>query len=195
MAKKERSERIRRRVTCELLLGGRAYRGIVLDLSATGIFVQTEATPAPGACVRVRFHRQDRQELEVEATVARRQAVPRELASVARSGLGLRVERPPAAYFELLGVEGVTVDRGASAGVPPLPPASASGRAPAAAAAQPAATVPAPDLRRAFRVRAKQTSGPRSRTLEVRAVSKDEARQRALADLGAGWEILTVEAA
>src|SRR5262245_23298186 len=101
---KPRAERVKRRVTCELLVDGRSYRGIVLDLSATGVFVQTEATPPPGVRLRLRFHAPDRTEFEVEASVARRQVVPPQLASVVRGGLGLRVARPPEAYFQLIGM-------------------------------------------------------------------------------------------
>ena len=73
---KRRAERIRRRVTCELQLGGRSYRGIVLDLSETGVFVQTEATPPPGARLRIKLHAAGGIEFEVDATVARRQVAP-----------------------------------------------------------------------------------------------------------------------
>jgi hypothetical protein len=191
---KRRAERIKRRVTCELLLDGRSYRGIVLDLSATGVFVQTEATPAPGARLRLRFHTPDRREFEVDVSVARRQVVPAQLASVVRGGLGLRVERPPEAYFQLIGMEGVTEERAHGPGmatqiVQNQPAASA--KAPAAEAPKPA---PAPALPE-YRVRVKQTDGPRSRTLKLGATSPDDARKRALAELGRGWEVLSVEAA
>jgi len=73
MKTERRSDRIKRRVTCELLVDGRRYRGIVLDLSETGVFVQTEATPTPGAPLRLRFHAADGTAFEVEASVARRQ--------------------------------------------------------------------------------------------------------------------------
>jgi hypothetical protein len=203
MAKK-RAERIRRRVTCELLLDGRSYRGIVLDLSETGVFVQTEATPQPGARLTVRFHAPGGVEIEVAASVARRKVAPRELAGVVRGGLGLRIERPPASYFELIGSADAeaaarsTATAGPRAGMgagsrvaPPVPRAPRSDEA-----AGPARPVPpAVDTRPEFRVRVKQSAGPRSRTLKVRAASSDEARRSAMQELGAGWEILSVEAA
>jgi len=188
------SERIKRRITCELVSEGRRYRGIVLDLSETGVFVQTEATPAPGSRLRLSFHAGDGTGFDVEASVARRQVAPPQLATVVRGGLGLRVHAPPPAYFELMRMSGSAAAAAASGagGSPAAPrapsPAGAPGRAPAAA---PAAPEPPPGD--PFRVRVKQSSGPRSRTVEVRAKSPDEAARRALAELGSGWEVLRVE--
>jgi hypothetical protein len=199
------AERIRRRVTCELTVGGRSHRGIVVDISETGVFVQTEATPPPGVRLKVKFHAPDGSEFEVDACVARRQVAPPQLAGVVRGGLGIRVERPPEAYFKLLGLDEAAAANAARApqgkrasqalrgvGAPP----STRGTEPKAAAAP--ATAPAPpaeDTRPEFRVRVKQTDGPRSRSLKVRAADPDEARKNALKELGRGWEILSVEAA
>jgi hypothetical protein len=185
---KQRAERIRRRITCELQLDGRNYRGIVLDLSETGVFVQTEATPPPGTRLRIKLRASGGVEFEVEASVARRQVAPPQLASVVRGGLGLRVEEPPPAYFKLIGVEPPKAGgrgRGGSS--------AAAGPAPQAPAAPPAP--PPEDTRVEFRVRVKQSDGPRSRTLKVKAGSPSEARRNALAELGRGWEILSIEAA
>ncbi len=188
---KQRAQRIKRRVTCELALGGRAYRGIVLDLSETGVFVQTEATPGPRESVRIKFHAPDGSEFEVDASVARRQVAPPQLSTVVRGGLGLRVEHPPEAYFRLIGfaaAEAARKERRAAA------PGTRRPSAPATAAAAPAAPPPPPP-EHAFRVRVKQSDGPRSRSFTVRAPTKDEARKRAQAELGRGWEILSIEAA
>lgn len=217
MKSDRRSVRIKRRTTCELAVDGRRYRGIVLDLSETGLFVQTEATPTPGAPLQLRFHAGDGSSFEVEASVARRQVAPPQLAGVVRGGLGLRVHTPPPAYFELLGQDetqaanrsearaAAAARRAASPGpaVGAAAPSSPgrpvarttvrSGMRPAPAPAPPAPP-PAP-VGDPFRVRVKQCTGPRSRTLEVRARSAEEAAKRALADLGRGWEVLRVEPA
>ena len=37
----KRSKRVKRRITCELVIEGKRYSGIMLDVSATGMFVQT----------------------------------------------------------------------------------------------------------------------------------------------------------
>jgi hypothetical protein len=186
---KKRAERIRRRVTCELQLDGRSYRGIVLDLSETGVFVQTEATPPPGTRLRIKLHASGGIEFEVDASVARRQVAPPQLASVVRGGLGLRVEEPPPAYFKLIGMEPPKGGGRARAGS-----GTAAGPAPQAPAPAPPPP-PVEDTRVEFRVRVKQSDGPRSRTLKVKAGSPSEARRNALAELGRGWEILSIEAA
>jgi hypothetical protein len=45
---RRRAERIKQRLTCELIIGDRRHPGIVLDISETGIFMQTSASPPPG---------------------------------------------------------------------------------------------------------------------------------------------------
>jgi hypothetical protein len=220
MKSDRRSVRIKRRTTCELAVDGRRYRGIVLDLSETGLFVQTEATPTPGAPLQLRFHAGDGTSFEVEASVARRQVAPPQLAGVVRGGLGLRVHTPPPAYFELLGQDEAQATHrsearaAAAARRAASPPPAAGTAAPAAqrsvarttvrsvmrqAPPAPApAAVPAPPAAPVgdpFRVRVKQCDGPRSRTVEVRASTAEDAAKRALADLGRGWEVLRVERA
>ena len=202
-----RAARIKRRITCEFEVDGRRYRGIVLDLSETGLFVQTEASPGPGARLRLRFHANaDAAAFEVEGSVARRQVAPPQLAGVVRGGLGLRVHGPPAAYFELLGqsveeaaqagaraavaARGVAPGRASAGGSP----ATSGGRAaPSATAAPKPVAPPEPPPGDPFRVRIKQSDGPRSRTLAVRAKTPEDAAKKALADAGRGWEVLRVE--
>ena len=77
-------ERLKQRLTCELVMGDRRHPGIVLDVSPTGLFVQTSASPPPGERVRVKLRCPGRAEVEVVASVARRYVVPRRLVSVAQ---------------------------------------------------------------------------------------------------------------
>ncbi len=44
-----------------------------------------------------------------------------------------------------------------------------------------------------YRVRAKQSGGPRSRSLIVRATSREHAEAQALEELGADWKVVDVE--
>jgi hypothetical protein len=192
---KRRAQRIRRRITCDFVHDGQSHRGIVLDLSETGIFVQTVAAAALGDVLRVRLRAAGAEEIEFDAVVARRVSVPPQLTSVARGGLGLRVRRPPAAYFLLLGMDpGQAAMQGAPAatGVEEPPPRS-TGSVPPPGPSPPAGRAPAA-AKFAFRVRVKQCAGPRSRSLEVQADSEQDARWQACAVLGSGWEILSVEA-
>jgi hypothetical protein len=166
-------ERLKQRLTCELVMGDRRHPGIVLDVSPTGLFVQTSASPPPGERVRLKLRRSGGAEIEVEASVARRYVVPRRLVSVARGGVGLRIESAFDEYLQLVRSALRTEEE-----PPPEATASAS---------------PQSSEGSAYRVRAKQTSGPRSRSLQVTAASEEEAKQMASAKLDEGWEILTVD--
>ena len=48
MGSGSRAKRTKKRLACTLLIEGNRLAGIVLDLSATGFFVQTSANPKPG---------------------------------------------------------------------------------------------------------------------------------------------------
>jgi Tfp pilus assembly protein PilZ len=158
---------------------GRSQRAIVLDLSETGLFVQTGTRLPPGSEVEVLVRLAESVEpVRLRAQVARNKQVPPQLTSVARGGVGLRIlDAPPAYYQQIDALDG-----------------SGKKRSPADAAPAPTPTpAPAPAKLR-FRVRVKQNDGPRSRSLEIVAASADEARARALADVGSGWEAVAAEA-
>jgi hypothetical protein len=165
---RRKGERLRRRVTCEIESAGSRHRGIVLDVSPRGLFVQTDATPPLDGTVRLRL-RVDGEVLDLEARVARKRVVPRQLASVTAGGLGFRIDSAPEQYFRLFGNQ--------------LRPT---------VAAEPAVEPPPADDDCVFRVRVKQVRGPRSRSLLVAAPTEAEARGRATADLGEGWSVLEV---
>ena len=200
MKSDRRSTRIKRRLTCELAVDGRRYRGIVLDLSETGVFVQTEATPTPGAPLRLRFHAADGIAIEVEASVARRQVAPRAARGVVRGGLGLRVDTPPPAYFELLG----RTREASSARGPRGRRRAACRRRAASRAGGPVARATVRSAR-GRRLPSPRLAPPRSATVpRARQAVRRPAlahrrgerprprrtRKRALADLGRGWEVL-----
>jgi hypothetical protein len=183
MAEHRVAKRIRRRMACELKAEGRQQRAIVLDLSRTGLFVQTSARLAPGAQVELWLQFEDQREpILLRAAVARQKAVPSNLTSVAQGGVGLRIVDAPRAYYELLGETGP-------------PPAATTGPASKPAAPAPVeakAAAPAPALPR-FRVRVKQSDGPRSRILDIVAETAERAVAAALAQVGKGWEALGAE--
>jgi Tfp pilus assembly protein PilZ len=188
VARKRIAKRIRRRMACELRAEGRQQRAIVLDFSRTGLFVQTSARLAPGTPVELWIQFEDQREpILVRATVARQKAVPPNLTSVAQGGVGLRILDAPRAYYDLLGEDGT--DPGETR--PPVPragpPAAARG-----AATRAAAQAAAPALPR-FRVRIKQSDGPRSRVLDIVAETAERACAAALQQVGAGWEALGAE--
>jgi len=158
--------RHRWRLACEVVSDGRSQRAIVLDMSETGVFVQTGTRLPPGAEVDVRVLLTDGAEpILLRARVARNKQVPPQLTSVARGGVGLKILDAPAAYYETIAsLEGSDAKRQPNASAVPQP------------------------ARTRFRVRVKQADGPRSRSVEILADSPDDARALALAQVGAGWE-------
>lgn len=98
-ASRRHSERIKKRLSCELRADGRSYSGLVLDISQDGLFVQCRARLRPGQDVAVKLLVPGRSEaFELEAQVARAKRVPAQLRSVVGGGIGLRIPEPPAAY-------------------------------------------------------------------------------------------------
>jgi hypothetical protein len=95
-------QRIKRRLSCELFADGHRYQGIVVDLSASGLFLQTDAALDPGTRVDVLLKGSRFPEVIVRAVVARRRLTPTLLASIIHRGVGLRIVEAPEAYFEAL---------------------------------------------------------------------------------------------
>jgi hypothetical protein len=168
------AERIKQRLTCELVIGDRNHQGIVLDVSNTGLFIQTSASPPPGERIGVKLRRSDGASVEVEASVARRYRVPQRLASVARGGVGLRIASASDDYLQLID----SVNR---AEKPPPPEATD------------APSLPQSGEAGSYSVRVRQTAGTRSRSLRIAAVSEHEAKRTVSAGLEEGWEILSVD--
>jgi hypothetical protein len=183
---KRRAPRTRKRIVCSLEVGGSRHSGIVLDVSAGGLFVQTSASPAVDTPVRVLLDlTQPRETVALETRVARKRVVPPRLVAVAQGGLGLEIREAPDAFFRF-------VER-LQPGERPIAernPRAARGRARAAGRG----AAPAPEARR-FRVRMGQRRGNRSRYLTVAAPSAEEAQLRALAQIGDGWKVLGCEIA
>jgi hypothetical protein len=95
-------QRVKRRLSCELFADGHRYQGIVVDLSATGLFLQTDAALDPGTRVDVLLKGSRFPEVIVRAVVARRRLTPTLLASIIHRGVGLRIVEAPEAYYEAL---------------------------------------------------------------------------------------------
>jgi len=195
-------------MACSLLIDKRHYTGIVLDVSATGLFIQTSASPSPNEVVDLELSIPGNPEVvPVRAIVARRKVVPPRLITVAHGGIGHRIENAPEAYFSMVASlqDSPSIDRRKTSRLPPdsgkvatsspeqKPPKQKA--APKAddekARSKPERKLPprqAPPPRRSFQVRIQQ--GARSRRLEVTAASEKDARQQALAEVGEGWKVL-----
>ncbi|MEN8181293.1 MAG: PilZ domain-containing protein [Myxococcota bacterium] len=107
---RRRGQRIKRRLPCEFLYGGHRHRGIVVDLSPGGLFLQTDIAVDPGSELEVHLSGSRFPEIELRAVVARRRFTPAVLATMIRRGVGLRILEAPLAYYEALEtvpVEGV----------------------------------------------------------------------------------------
>jgi hypothetical protein len=160
------AKRARRRLACRIVVGRQRFSGVILDLSASGMFVQTSAKPRPLEAVGIEISLPGHREpLRVDAEVARLRLVPGQLVIVAQGGVGLRITNAPEAYFAFL------------------------------RAVLPAGSVPAPESPSAanpvqpkYRVRMSQIGGARSRTVHVRARSAQEAAALAVEAAGGGWK-------
>jgi hypothetical protein len=198
--------RTKKRLTCTLVIDGHRLSGIVLDLSGTGFFVQTSANPLPDSEIGLELDIPGQEErLVLAVRVARRKVVPPRLKSVVHGGLGLAIQNAPEAYFTY--VAQLQADEEAAASDPapgmetaasrssPAPAASPRKVSPARKSAPRRAAPPRPSAARQerFRVRVSQTSGSRSRSLDISASSEEDARRQALASCGEGWKILACD--
>lgn len=201
--------RTKKRLTCTLVIDGARLSGIVLDLSASGLFVQTSANPPAGSEIGLEIDVPGQQQrLDLVVRVVRRKVVPPRLKSVVHAGLGLQIQNAPEGYFRYVAQlqPGNTPAASAKAAAPETaaaletgaPPAEAAPAAKAAAARASASRggapsrAPAPRQER-FRVRVSQIGGSRSRSLEIKAASESEARSEAETACGEGWKILACD--
>ena len=193
-------ERSKRRMPCRVHADGRVHNGIVLDLSGSGLFIQTSAKLTPGTRIDIDLSL-DADSARMHVEVVRRRQVPAQLLTVAQGGVGVRIISAPEGYYrflqELQQKEREARGEREPAANPP-PPAAAKPK-PAGAAPKPvAASKPAAPPARPkaqFRVRVSQTSGARSRILTIGADDADQAGRLALEELGEGWKVLQVEQA
>jgi hypothetical protein len=194
-------ERSKRRMPCRVHADGRVHNGIVLDLSGSGLFIQTSAKLSPGVRVDLDLSLEEKDTARMHVEVVRRKQVPAQLLTVAQGGVGVRIISAPEQFYRFLHElqlkeREARGDSGSEATpiAPPARPAAASAKA----ARQPAPAKPAPPPappKAKFRVRVSQTSGARSRILTVGADDAEHAKKVALQELGDGWKILQVEAA
>jgi hypothetical protein len=175
MAETRSAKRHKWRLPCEIVFEGGRQRSFVIDLSESGLFVQTGAKLRPGSQVEVHLAIESMgAPILLRARVARTKQVPAQLTSVAHGGVGLQLLDVPTAWIDAV--------RRLSSGTSLRGSASA------------ASTPPSPRIAlERFRVRIKQSDGPRSRTLELRAESADHARTLALREAGAGWEAVAAD--
>jgi hypothetical protein len=167
---RRRFDRKKRRIPCQLWVGEREHSALVLDLSPSGLFVQTHAKVQCGERLAVRLSYEGAG-LDLVVEVARTKPVPANLLTVAKGGIGVRIVSAPEEYFQLLDARLSERSTSEVELVPEREPGSH------------------------FRVYVAQISGSRSRRLEIAAPNGETAATRALEELGDGWKILRIEPA
>jgi hypothetical protein len=97
----ERREQIRvsRRLSCALLVSGRRHEGLVREVSADSLLVQTEAELAQGTGVVLSLSLPEGAPLVLEASVRERRPLARSLAAATAPATVLWVEEPPASWL------------------------------------------------------------------------------------------------
>ncbi len=169
--------RFKKRVPCELIVSGSRHPGIVLNLSRSGLFVQTAVAARRGDVVAVDLNaRTGKAAIGLDATVMWNRKVAAQLRGVRHGGVGLQIRSANESYYNLL----AAVEDG-------------EGTLWRAAASEANAAAPRDETPLCgYRVRVKMFGAPRSKTLFFSCADEAEARQRAATVAGRDWEILEV---
>jgi hypothetical protein len=99
---RRQSEREKRPLSCEIELAGRRQSGVIVDMSEAGIFVRTNADPAPGTEVTVRVRRPGGELWEIRARVARVGEATGAQPVFTGRGLGLKLVSAPDAFLDFV---------------------------------------------------------------------------------------------
>ena len=197
MENKRRHARVKKRVSCALTSGGRRYTGVVLDVSPQGVFVQTSAKLEPGAIVELEMGIGTNQTVQMQAQVARAKLVPPELRSIAKGGLGLRIDLPPPEFYEFfanLTRTDLPGGEAQKAKTPAAPAAQAKKKKATRKRKLPPRMAP-PAAKLGHRVRLSQVGGSRTRSVTVECSTVSDAERLAIRTVGNGWKVLKVDPA
>ena len=99
--KRRKFRRHRVRLPAEFRVGGRDYRGFVVDLSASGLFIQSSAgglESGTDAVVSIRSE----PAMQVIGKITRQRARHRDMATIESPGIGIRIESAPEEYYQLV---------------------------------------------------------------------------------------------
>ena len=95
--------RLRRRVACEFTVARSPGRGLILNLSRSGLFLQTSVPGQGGDEVRVHLATDPRRDLiSLDTRVVWKRVASAALRSVIPGGMGLRIEAAPESWYEFL---------------------------------------------------------------------------------------------
>ena len=197
---RRRMPRSKMRIACTLHLEESRHSGMVLDVSAGGLFVQTNASPAPGTPLRLELRVPGLSEpLDMQATVARKRIVPPRLRALLKGGIGIQLENAPEEFYAMIAklqaADGASTQSEGSGQTAEA--AAESSKAPGQASARQAGTQQKPPRAKpkltSFRVKLSQLGGSNSRGSVLRAAGEEEARRRAILDVGDGWKVTHCE--
>jgi PilZ domain len=187
---RRRSPRYRCRLPCGIRHGAERDDGTLLDVSLSGLLVQTTLELTQGDPVDLEINGQ----LKVTALAwhSRRARRGREAMNV----VGMMLSEVGPDYERFVG--GLEQRRAAAAPPRPAPEPPAASTACAAEEApspEPVRRAPPPLPQRLtwWRLRVKAKDAPRTRIVTLAAASRDEAIERSLAEMGEGWEILDAQ--
>jgi hypothetical protein len=187
----DRAPRERKRLLCEIRLNESRYSGIAIDVSATGLFVQTSVKPNPGEKVEIRLSLPGCTEpVVMTARVARKKMVPAQLLTLAQGGVGLALVTPDDAYLDFVATmslehaEAVARLRAAAA-------RSAGGGATKADSGPVERNAPPPPKR--FRIHAVESATGKKNAYLATCSNEAEACEELLKQLGEAWQVLFVE--
>ena len=167
----------------------------MLDVSLSGLSVQTTLDLAQGDEVEIEIAEGVRMTVKALAWNTRRVRRGDERFFVV--GMMLAEVGPD---YETLVIR-VAGSRPARAAARSAPAAPAAGGEPAPARSAPAAerkappTVAGPRRLPWWRLRVKETTGPRTRLVTLAAASAEDAKAQSLAEMGDGWEVIDVRPA
>jgi hypothetical protein len=170
--------RYRKRLPCQVKINGSEHEGWIVNLSRSGLFVQTAVGAGPGDWIEVSLQAPTASpDLVLRSRVVWQRSVPPQLRPI-MGGLGVQIHQAPESYYSLVeAVERLQTQ---------VPRAIQSRRA--------RPREPAPDFARMrFRIDLQQVGGLRTRTLRVDAESEVDARRAARNLAGMDWTITRVD--
>jgi Tfp pilus assembly protein PilZ len=95
--------RFKKRIPCKLKRSRSTFSGLVVDISRTGLFVQTSASASTGDEVEVMLGAKEPEvDVVLVANVVWQRKVPPQLRSAVEGGLGLQIRYATEPYYALL---------------------------------------------------------------------------------------------
>lgn len=99
---KRRFRREKHRVGCEYRIAGEVHQGILVDLSARGLFIQSSFKPEEGTDLDITLREPGLGEIPLRGKVCRLRFSHRSAAAVVSGGFAVEIDGAPEAYFQLL---------------------------------------------------------------------------------------------